>query len=88
MKKTEILDLISQGRTDLVFDLLRLPDFRDTLQQGHVKVLQLLAFGEHRIGKNTQRFGTSDHGAGWGNGMEWNFVGDFLSESLKNNNNA
>lgn len=24
---------------------------------------------------------TSDHGAGWGHGMEWNVVGDYLPES-------
>ncbi len=31
MNKAEILDRISRGRTDLVFDLLKLPDWRDAL---------------------------------------------------------
>jgi hypothetical protein len=29
---------------------------------------------------------TSDHGCGWGNGMERKFVGDYLPESLKEEN--
>lgn len=41
-------------------------------------ILALLAFGEHRIGDGSQRRITSDHGAGWGNGMEWNLLGDYL----------
>jgi ankyrin repeat protein len=45
-------------------------------------ILSLLSFGEHKIGENSQRSMTSDHGAGWGNGMEWKFVGDYLPESL------
>ncbi len=44
-------------------------------------ILALLAFGPHRIGERSRRLITSDHGAGWGNGMEWNFVGDYLPES-------
>ncbi|RMH26560.1 MAG: ankyrin repeat domain-containing protein [Planctomycetota bacterium] len=44
-------------------------------------VLELLAFGDHRIGPNALERITSDHGAGWGNGMEWNVVGDYLPES-------
>ena len=45
-------------------------------------ILSLLVFGEHRIGEASKRLITSDHGAGWGNGMEWKFVGDYLPESL------
>lgn len=45
------------------------------------EVLALLAFGEHRIGKGARTRITSDHGAGWGYGMEWNLVGDYLPES-------
>lgn len=44
-------------------------------------ILAQLAFGEHRVGENSRRRITSDHGAGWGHGMEWNFVGDYLPES-------
>ena len=44
-------------------------------------ILALLAFGPHRIGERSRRQITSDHGAGWGNGMEWKFVGDYLPES-------
>ena len=45
-------------------------------------VLSLLSFGEHRIGANSHRRITSDHGAGWGNGMDWNLIGELLPESL------
>lgn len=44
-------------------------------------ILALLTFGEHRIGENSRVSITSDHGAGWGNGMERKFVGDYLPES-------
>ena len=46
------------------------------------RVLALLSFGEHRIGDNARRRQTSDHGAGWGNGMDWNLLGEYLPESL------
>lgn len=45
------------------------------------EILALLAFGPHRIGEGSRKSITSDHGAGWGNGMEWKFVGDYLLES-------
>lgn len=44
-------------------------------------ILTLLSFGEHRIGEASRFSITSDHGAGWGNGMERKFVGDYLPES-------
>jgi len=44
-------------------------------------ILALLAFGPHRIGEGSRKLITSDHGAGWGNGMEWHFIGDDLRES-------
>lgn len=44
-------------------------------------ILSLLTFGEHRIGENARRTIASDHGAGWGNGMEWKLIGDYLPES-------
>jgi uncharacterized protein len=47
-------------------------------------ILALLAFGDFKIGENSRTSITSDHGAGWGNGMERKFVGDFLPESLDN----
>ena len=46
------------------------------------RILALLAFGEHGIGENSRRSITSDHGAGWGNGMEWKQLGEYLPESL------
>jgi hypothetical protein len=42
--KDSILDRISRGRTDLVFDLLRLPDWRDTLREGPVRVMQWFVY--------------------------------------------
>jgi uncharacterized protein len=40
MTKEMLLDHISRGRTDLIFDLLRLPDWREVLCEGQVKALQ------------------------------------------------
>jgi ankyrin repeat protein len=45
-------------------------------------ILKLLAHGQHRISDNHVATITSDHGAGWGNGMERKFVGEYLPESL------
>jgi ankyrin repeat protein len=45
------------------------------------EILALLTFGPHRIGESARKTITSDHGAGWGNGMEWKFLGDYLPES-------
>ena len=44
------------------------------------EILELLQFGPHRIGPRTAKRVTSDHGAGWGHGMEWKLVGDYLPE--------
>ena len=46
-------------------------------------ILALLTFGPHRIGEGSRLRITSDHGAGWGNGMEWKLVGDYLPESRR-----
>lgn len=45
-------------------------------------ILHLLSFGPHKIHENSRRSITSDHGCGWGNGMERKFLGDFLPESV------
>jgi ankyrin repeat protein len=45
-------------------------------------VLKQLCFGPHRIGPNAEREIVSDHGCGWGNGMEYKFVGEYLADSL------
>lgn len=45
-------------------------------------ILALLSFGSHRIGESSRNSIISDHGAGWGNGMERKFLGDYLPESL------
>lgn len=41
-------------------------------------VLQLLAFGPHRISDKHVAYNTADHGAGWGDGMERSLLGDYL----------
>lgn len=46
-------------------------------------ILSLLQFGPHKIGPSHVERITSDHGAGWGNGMERNFLGDYLPESVR-----
>ena len=43
-------------------------------------ILALLQHGEHRIGKRHITKNTSDHGAGWGNSMDWNLYGDYLPD--------
>lgn len=45
------------------------------------RILALLSFGEHTIGEASKGRITSDHGAGWGTGMEWNLLGEYLPES-------
>lgn len=42
------------------------------------RILSLLSFGSHQISPAAERRLISDHGAGWGNGMEWNLIGDYL----------
>ncbi|NNF35494.1 MAG: ankyrin repeat domain-containing protein [Saprospiraceae bacterium] len=44
------------------------------------KVLQLLAYGPHWISDKHVEVNISDHGAGWGNTMDWKLVGDYLPE--------
>lgn len=44
MEKKEILDRISRGRTDLVFDLLALSDWQVVLYEGGVKPLQWFVY--------------------------------------------
>ena len=46
------------------------------------EILHLLSFGPHTVHENSRRSITSDHGCGWGNGMERKFLGDFLPESF------
>lgn len=45
-------------------------------------ILSLLAHGPYNMSEKTRQSITSDHGAGWGNGMERNLLGDYLPESL------
>jgi hypothetical protein len=44
MEAERIIDLISRGRTDFVFELLRLPDWREHLERGAVRPLQWLVY--------------------------------------------
>ena len=46
------------------------------------KILQLLTFPPHRISDKHVAQNTSDHGEGWGNGMERNILGDYLPLSI------
>lgn len=48
-------------------------------------ILHLLSFDGQFIGENSRTTITSDHGCGWGNGMERKFVGDYLPESGDHN---
>ncbi len=44
-------------------------------------ILRLLAHGAHTVSEKSAAIITSDHGAGWGNGMERKLLGDYLPES-------
>lgn len=46
-------------------------------------LLSLLTFDRHTIGPRAAGTITSDHGAGWGNGMERKLLGEYLPESLE-----
>ena len=46
-------------------------------------ILSLLSYGNHKIGGNSLSSMTSDHGAGWGNGMENKFVGQYIREETQ-----
>jgi ankyrin repeat protein len=44
MNKEMLLDRIARGRTDLVFELMKLPDWRDVLHEGQIKPLQWFVY--------------------------------------------
>jgi ankyrin repeat protein len=46
------------------------------------EILSLLQFGEFRISEMSVATMISDHGAGWGYGMEWKALGEFAAESI------
>ncbi len=43
-------------------------------------ILSLLAYGNYRIGESHKIKNISDHGQGWGNGMDWKLFGEYLPE--------
>lgn len=43
-------------------------------------ILSLLTYGSYRISEAYKTRLTSDHGQGWGNGMDWKLFGDYLPE--------
>ncbi len=43
-------------------------------------VLQLLAYGTHNVSPAHAQRNVSDHGQNWGNGMDWNLLGDYLPD--------
>jgi ankyrin repeat protein len=43
-------------------------------------ILSLLSYGPHQVGVAHKIKNTRDHGQGWGNGMDWNLLGDYLPE--------
>jgi len=49
-------------------------------------ILHLLSFEGQYVGENSRTMITSDHGCGWGNGMERKFLGDYLPEDSKDGN--
>lgn len=44
MKVEKILELISRGRTDYIFHLLKEPNWKDLLNQGYIKPIQWLVY--------------------------------------------
>lgn len=43
-------------------------------------ILSLLAFDDFYISDKHKALNTSDHGHEWGNGMDWNLMGDYLPD--------
>lgn len=43
-------------------------------------ILSLLSYGFHQVSEAHKNKNTSDHGHGWGTGMDWNLLGDYLPE--------
>ncbi len=70
LARTDILD--AHGDTPLSWASWR-------LRPG--AVLALLAHGPHGVSDRVAANITSDHGAGWRNGMERKIVGDYLPQS-------
>jgi ankyrin repeat protein len=44
MQPEKIIDMISKGRTDFIFELLQFPDWKSLLHEGQVKLLQWLIY--------------------------------------------
>ena len=44
------------------------------------RILSLLSYRQFKIGEAHKEKNISDHGQGWGNGMDWNLFGDYLPE--------
>ena len=44
------------------------------------KILSLLTYGNYQISESYKTKLTSDHGQGWGNGMDWKLFGEYLPE--------
>jgi len=43
-------------------------------------ILSLLSYGNYTIGEAHKLKNKSDHGQGWGNGMDWNLLGDYIPD--------
>lgn len=46
-------------------------------------ILALLAFDDFTVSEAHRARNTSDHGQGWGSGMDWNLLGDYLPDGDK-----
>ncbi len=68
MEAQKIVEFISKGCTDFIFQLLKLPNWKEILNEGQVKPLQWLVHYD------------DNHGQGWGNGMDWKLFGEYLPE--------
>ena len=49
-------------------------------------ILKLLSFPPHNISERSAEIITSDHGCGWGNGMERKILGEYIPESGADDN--
>ena len=47
------------------------------------EILSLFAYGPHCVGESHRQRLRRDHGAGWGNGMDWNLLGEYLATTLR-----
>lgn len=75
-RRDKMLERISDGRTDLVFDYLEAGHAANSKDANGVSLIKWCAYySDFFIHPDAVPRSTRDHGMGWGNGMEVNLLG-------------